>query len=68
LNYPHLVFDEQTQEWLVEGTKVPASRIHAAHRNGVVFEVLCKRYPTLSRSKILTALAFGYEREESHGE
>lgn len=58
-DYPHVVYADG--RWYVEGSKVPAKRIFDAHCNGIEFERLFKRYPTLGPAKVLTAVAFCYD-------
>lgn len=63
-NYPHVVYDEELQRYLVEDSNVPVQRLYAWHRRGTTFETLCKRYLKFSCAQILSALAFGYDNQE----
>lgn len=50
---------------LVRGTKVPVRRLWAWHRKGVTVETLVKRYPTLGPARVLDALSFAYDHQQT---
>lgn len=61
IEHPHVELIDG--RWFVKGSKVPVLRIYEAHRRGIEFETLFKRYPMLGPAKVLSAVAFCYDNQ-----
>lgn len=49
----------------VVGSRVPVRRIWAFYRDGTKIETLLKRFPQLGPAKVLDAIAFALDNEET---
>lgn len=64
--HPHVAYGYDNggtyvDAWCVAGTPIPVRRIYDLHKAGHDFEKLFRRYPTLTRAQVLSAVAFVYD-------
>lgn len=62
-SHPHVV-EHPVFGMVVSGTRVPVRNLWRWHRRGVSVDTLFKRYPSIARAKILSALSFAHDNEE----
>lgn len=60
VSHPHVTIDEKGRP-LIEGTRIPVSRLWSWHRQSVPVDTILRRYPQLGPARVFDALAFAYD-------